>query len=132
MQAGEGESARLSRQAGWRLILAALVIAAAVILQASLQQKGLAWTSAVVVAVAALWGGWLLNAHARVPGLPLTIGSVMAATVLLTELIGTASAAVSGGTVFVALMLSAVAGSWAVGLVVAAILVAAGLVAVVL
>ena len=40
MQAGHSESGRLSRQAGWRLILASVGIAVAVIAQAILQAGG--------------------------------------------------------------------------------------------
>ena len=129
MQAGHSESGRLSRQAGRRLILASLGIAVAVIAQAILQRAGLEFTGALLIALAALFGGWLLNTHAHVPGLPLTMAGIMALTVFLAGIIGTADTAVSGGTVFIALLLSVVARSWGVGLTVAVILVGAELLA---
>lgn len=129
MQAGHSESGRLSRQTGWRLILASLGIAVAVIAQAILQREGLEFTGALLIALAALLGGWLLNTHAHVPGLPLTMAGIMALTVFLAGIIGTADTAVSGGTVFIALLLSVVARSWGVGLTAAVILVGAELLA---
>ncbi len=129
MQAGHSESGRLSRQAGRRLILASLGIAVAVIAQAILQREGLEFTGALLIALAALLGGWLLNTHAHVPGLPLTMAGIMALTVFLAGIIGTADTAVSGGTVFIALLLSVVARSWGVGLTAAVILVGAELLA---
>ena len=129
MQTGHREPVRLSRQAGRRLILASLGIAAAVMAQAILQREGLEFTGAVLIAIAALLGGWLLNAHAHVPGLPLTMAGIMVISVLLTEIISTADAAVSGGTVFMALLLSVMAPSWSVGLTAVAILAGAELLA---
>ncbi len=129
MQAGHSESGRLSRQAGWRVILASVGIAVAVIAQAILQREGLEFTGALLIALAALLGGWLLNTHAHVPGLPLTMAGIMALTVFLAGIIGTADTAVSGGTVFIALLLSVVARSWGVGLTAAVILVGAELLA---
>lgn len=78
MQAGGSESERLSRKAGWRLILASLGLAAALMAQAYLQRKGLEFTGASLIGIAGLLGGWLLNAHARVPGLPMAMAGVMA------------------------------------------------------
>ena len=56
MQAENSESGRLSRQAGWRLILAALVVAAAMLAQ-SLLPEGLEFTGAALIGIAALLGG---------------------------------------------------------------------------
>jgi hypothetical protein len=129
MQAGGSESERLSRKAGWRLILASLGIAAAVMAQAYLQRRGLEFTGAALIGVAGLFGGWLLNAHARVPGLPMAMTGVMALTVFLVGFLDSAGAAVSGGTVFMALAISVVAPSWGVGLIAVAILAGAQLLA---
>ncbi len=129
MQAGDRESGRLSRQAGWRLILAALGIAAAVIAQAFLQREGLEFTGAALIGIAGLLGGWLLNAHAHVPGLPLTMAAIMALTVFIVGFIDTADPAVSGGTVFVALLIGVMARSRGVGLTAVAILAGAELLA---
>ena len=129
MQAGHRESERLSRQAGWRLILASLGIAAAVIAQALLQREGLEFTGAALIGIAGLLGGGLLNAHARVPGLPLTMAAIMALTTFIAGFIDTADAAVSGGTVFMALVISVVAPSRRVGLIAVAILAGAQLLA---
>ncbi|UCG75922.1 MAG: hypothetical protein JSV95_00915 [Gemmatimonadota bacterium] len=129
MRSDNGAPDGRSRGAGGRLIAAALGMAAAVLAQALLHRVGLDFTGALLIAIAVLLGGWLLNAQARVPGLPLTVAGIMALTVLLTGLIDSATTAISGGTVFVALMLSAFARSWGVGLAVAVILAAAQLIA---
>lgn len=129
MKTERRESGRLSRQAGWRLILAALVVAAAVLAQSFLQREGLQFTGAALISMGAVLGGWLLNSHGRVPGLPLTMAVIMALVVFLAGFLDPASTAVSGGTVFMALLISAVAPSRSVGLIAVAILAGAQLVA---
>jgi hypothetical protein len=129
MHPGDNESGKLSRQAGWRLILAALGIAAAMLAQSFLQPEGLEFTGAALIGIAALLGGWLLSAHARVPGLPLTLATIMALVVFLAGFLDSADVAVSGGTVFMALVISLVAPSRRVGLIAVAILAGAQLVA---
>jgi hypothetical protein len=124
MHPGDNESGKLSRQAGWRLILAALGIAAAMLAQSFLQPEGLEFTGAALIGIAALLGGWLLSAHARVPGLPLTLATIMALVVFLAGFLDSA-----GGTVFMALVISLVAPSRRVGLIAVAILAGAQLVA---
>ena len=66
--------------------------------------------------VAALVGGWTLNRRSRVRGLPLVAGAVMSAIVLGEAALGTSAHAISGGTMFMALLLSTEARSWRTGL----------------
>lgn len=129
MQAGDSGSERLSRRAGWRLIMASLAIAAAVVGQSFLRRQGLEFTGAALIGIAGLLGGWLLNAHARVPGLPIAMAGVMALAVFLAGFLDSANAAVSGGAVFMALAISVITPSWSVGVIAVAILAGAQLLA---
>ena len=85
---------------------------------------------AALIGIAALLGGWLLNAHARVPGQPLSMAAIVALVVFLAGFLDSADAAVSGGTVFMTLLISVAAPSRKVGLTALAILAGALLLAV--
>ncbi len=113
----------LSREAGWRLLWASLGIAAAVIVQALAQRAGFGATSgALLMAGAGLWGGWLLNPYARIPGLPSTAAGIMALAIYIAALSGPSVSDVSGGAMFMVLMLSVVVRSWQIGIAATAIL----------
>ena len=103
-----------------------LFCAAAIIVSAWLRSAGsLPGVDAAVMVVAALVGGWTLNRRSRVRGLPLVAGAAMSAVALGDLALGTSAHAVSGGTMFVALLLSTVARSWGTGLAAISILAAA-------
>ena len=134
MYLSQCEDRSIPRQLGGRLLAAALLVASALI--------GATWLSAfvgvegldvVILAAAAVGGGWLLNGRARVRGLPLASGIVMAVANLAGWALGLGPVdAAGGGGMFVALMLSAMAPTWTVGIGVTLLLGAAGYIALLL
>jgi hypothetical protein len=74
------------------------------------------------MAGAGLWGGWLLNPYARIPGLPSTAAGIMALAIYIAALSGPSVSDVSGGAMFMVLMLSVVVRSWQIGIAATAIL----------
>ncbi len=117
------ETRAFPRETAWRLLWVSLLCAAAIMVSAWLQSAGsLPGVGAAVMVVAAVVSGWTLNRRSRVRGLPLVAGAVMSAVVLGDAALGTSAHAVSGGTMFMALLLSTAARSWRTGLATIAIL----------
>ena len=116
----------IPRETGRRLLWVSLLLAAAIIVSAWLRSSGsLPGIDVAVMVAAALVGGWTLNRRSRVRGLPLVAGAVMSAVALGDATLGASAHAVSGGAMFMALLLSASARSWGSGLAAIAILAAA-------
>jgi len=119
-------SRAMTRETGNGLLWASLLMAGAILAAAWLRSSGSVPGFDVAVIVAAvLVGGWILNRRALVRGLPLVAGAVMSAAALGHAILGTSGYAVSGGAMFVALLVSATARSWRLGLAAIAILAAA-------
>ena len=130
MYVSECETRSVSRAMGRRLIGVSLLIAGAILLSTWLRTTGTTGgMDVLVLAAAALVGGWILNARSPVRGLPLAVGLIMAVVTLVGWALGDAGHAVPGATLFMALLLSAVARSWSVGLAATAILAVAQIVA---
>jgi len=113
----------MTLKTGSGLLWASLLMAGAILAAAWLRSSGSVPGFDVAVMVAAvLVGGWILNRRALVRGLPLVAGAVMSAVALGQAILGTSGYAVSGGAMFVALLVSATARSWRSGLAAIAIL----------
>jgi len=135
MDVPECRSRTLPRETGRGLLWASLLLAGAILVSSWLQSAGSVRGLDVAVMVAAvLVGGWALNRRALVRGLPLVAGGVMSAAALGNAILGDSLHAVSGGamfmallvsTMFMALLVSTTARSWRSGLAAIAILAAA-------
>ena len=126
MYVSDCRSRTMTRETGSGLLWASLLVAGAILAAAWLRSWGSVPGFDVAVMVAAvLAGGWILNRGAPVRGLPLVAGAVMSAVALGHAFLGTSGYAVSGGAMFVALLVSATARSWRSGLAAIAILAAA-------
>jgi hypothetical protein len=116
----------MTRETGSALLWVSLLVAAAILAAARLRSSGFVPGFDVAVIVAAsLVGGWILNRRVLIPGLPLVAGGVMSAAALGDAILGSSTYAVSGGAIFVALLVSSTARSRRSGLAAIAILAAA-------
>jgi hypothetical protein len=100
-----------SRQEGIGLLMVALILAGAGLLAAALDS---AFNGTLVVVVATVMAGMLVNSRARVPGLPVMAAWIMAPAIVLSGIAGPGPSQ-GIGAVFIALLLSVVARSRAVG-----------------
>ena len=117
--------------AGGRLLGMSVLFAVAILLSAWLRSIGSApGISVLVIVVAGLLGGWLLHEHARVRGMPFAAATIMTAVTVVGWVAGWQAGGVPpGSTFFIALLLSASARSWTVGIVTTSILAGAELLA---
>ena len=120
------ESDMPSPEAGRRLLWASLVVAGGVLLSAWIGSFEISpFVGAGVLAASGLVGGLLLRSRARVPGLPLIAGTVIAASILVATLLGGYTEVTGGGVMFVALLVATTAPTRASGLASTTILAAA-------
>lgn len=101
-------------EAGRPLIGMALVVAGAAIVASMMDSV---FDSTLVMVVATVLGGMLVNAKARVPGTPLIVAWIMAPAVVLSGAVAPGAGA-PVGTVFMALLLATLSGSRSVAVVV--------------
>lgn len=128
MYASDCQTRGVPRGAASRLLWVSLFFAAAILAATWLgTSASLPGAGAGVMIAASLLAGWVLNGRSRVRGLPLVAGVVMAVMALGEITLGTSGFAISGGAMFMALLLSAMARSWGTGLATIAILAAASL-----
>jgi hypothetical protein len=126
MYVSDCRSRAMTRETGTGLLWVSLLVASGILVSAWLEGAGpVPGLGVAVMVAAALVGGWILNRRALVPGLPLVAGGVMSAAALGDAILGSSAHAVSGGAMFVALLVSATARSWRSGLAAIAILAAA-------
>ena len=102
------------RKAAGPLITMALVLAGAALLAASMDSS---FDSTLVMVVATVLGGMLVNGKARVPGTPMVAAWIMAPAVVLSGAVAPGASAPMG-SVFMALLLAALSGSRSVAVVV--------------
>ena len=89
------------------LIAMALVLAGAAIVASMMDSM---FASTLVMVVATVLGGMLVNGKARVPGTPVIVAWIMAPAVVLSGVV-VPGAGTPMGTVFMALLLAVVSGS---------------------
>jgi len=96
-----------SREAAGPLITMALVLAGAALVTSMMDST---FDATLVMVVATVLAGMLVNGKARVPGTPLIAAWIMAPAVVLSGVVAPA-AGVPVGTVFMALLLAALSAS---------------------
>ena len=123
MRVSECQADGIPREAGRPLLWVSVLLASAIMGSTWLRSSGsFPGIGVAVMAGAVLVGGWTLSRRSRVRGLPLVAGAVMSAVALGDAALGASTHAVSGGAMFMALLLSATARSWGSGLAAIAIL----------
>ncbi len=103
-----------NREAGGPLIAMALVLAGAALVASMMDSW---FDSTLVMVVATVLAGMLVNGKARVPGTPMIAAWIMAPAVVLSGAVAPA-AGVPLGSVFMALLLAVMSGSRSVAVVV--------------
>lgn len=124
------EGAVIPRNAARRQMGMSLVIATSVLLAAWLR-RGDASASAplLIMALGGSIGGWIVNRHAPVRGLPLIAAAVMTGVMTLGQMLGCGLPAITDGTLFMAVLLSSLVRTRSAGAGVIALLAGAELVA---